>query len=478
MNARVKAVNDVLNYECIGLEETVEAGLLFYRLTNGSFEGTAEYDPDKPLDYNVYYKMESWHMKKGIADDDTYSALLKDVWEDRARPTDTFSPEDIIKTDTLYIYPASSAAQPGYCYILAKDTDVVYRFTVSEAWRKADYYEYGDYPVYEGGFVSAGANVQPPASGYEEKRVDLSYTEDDAEYIFTDEFWKAFAQTAKFAGKTGKDYKGVHIEANFGSFGRGSEIKIPYVEAWYAGGTMSLTAIRDGFERFVKNFLESRDAEAVFYLDDGTEMRYPAKRSGYAVTIDLGNGQVWQYEYERDNMCLFSSGEPDPATGEYPPKECILIYKDDIPSFLVIDDFGQGEPAMFFNSALYRYVGAGEVAMIHDFSKDIDEYWRAMTIDAGRTHLMFSGWPHYERLTVIDLKTFGVMDDISITYGADDTGFFEFYDAEVNGVSVDETAAWDAYYKWYSEGDIELIDRMYGEDVDFNSAWRAYQSRG
>ena len=478
MNARVRAVNDALNYACIGLEETVEAGLLFYGLTNGPLGETAEYDPDKPLDYNVYYKMESWHLKKGIADDDTYSALLKDVWQDRARPTDTFSPDDIIKTDTLYIYPAPYTAQPRYCYILAKDTDVVYRFTISEAWRKADYYEYGDYPVYEGTFISAGAHLQPPASGYEEKPVDLSYTEADAEYIFTDEFWKAFAQTAKFVGKADENYKGVHIERNFGSFGRSKGIKVPYVEAWYAGGTMSLTAIRDGFESFVKNFLENREIEVVFYLDDGTEKRCPATKDefGYEITINLGNGQEWIYGDKGDGF-LYLMKEPDHVTGEYLPEEGRLIYKNDIPSLLVIDDFGQGEPTLFFNNALYRYAGAGEVVLIHDFSKDVDESWRAMTIDAGRTRLMFSGWPHYERLTVIDLKTFAVMDDISITYGADDTGIFELYEAKVNGVAVDEDTAYDAYYKWYSEGDIELTDRMYGEEADFNSAWRAYQDR-
>ena len=32
MEARVKAVNDAINYTCVGLEETVESGLLFYSL--------------------------------------------------------------------------------------------------------------------------------------------------------------------------------------------------------------------------------------------------------------------------------------------------------------------------------------------------------------------------------------------------------------------------------------------------------------
>ena len=475
MNARVEAVNDALNYKCIGLEEKVEAGLLFYDLydlasvpphLNPDYGKPHDYNPDKPLDYRVGYEMRKARTE-GIANEDTYAALLRDLCQNKILPG-TFSAEDVIETDDLYIYCSSQTYGPEaycpWCCILVKDTHIVYWFTVEESWYKADYYEYGYYP-----------KGYPAPQGY----VDLSYTEDDAEYIFTDEFWKAFAQTVKFVGDADDDTNTKRYDRIVRSTDSRGAVKVPYIEAWYAGGTMNREAIRDGFEDFVKNFLENRDVEVVFYLDDGTEKRYPVTRDefGYEITINLGNGQEWIYADKGDGF-LFLMKEPDHVVGEYLPEEGRLIYKSDFTSPLVIDDFGQGEPTMFFNNALYRYAGAGEVVLIHDFSKDIDEYWRAMTINAGRTHLMFSGWPHYERLTVIDLKTFAVTDDILITYAADADGIFELYEAKVNGVSVDETAAWDAYYKRYSEGDIELIDRMYGEEVDFNSAWRAYDSRG
>lgn len=481
MEARVKAVNDAVNYTFVALEEAVKEGLLFYSLTYAKPvpDEPHDYKSDKPLDYYAWYEMYIGHAE-GIVSKDTYVPLLKNE-----RYTGEVAASDVIETDDLYVYysPNERSESAGYrpwCYVLVKGTDIVYLFEVGEQWFKANYYENGYYHIEN----SDSSSAMP------QDAMDLSYTEDDAEYLFTEEFWKAFARTAKFVGNPDDDFKkGECINTTVSSIGNRINgydenkneirVKVPYIEEWYAGGHYGRDAILDGFEDFVKNFFENRDVEAVFYLDDGTEKRYPATRDefGYDITINLGNGQEWIYADKGDGF-LFLMKEPDHVTGEYLPEEGRLIYKSDFTSPLVIDDFGQGEPTMFFNNALYRYAGGGEVTLIHDFSKDIDESWRAMTTDAGRTHLMFSGWPHYERLTVIDLKTFAVMDDISITYTADADGIFDFYDAEVNGVSVDEAAAWAAADKWYSDGNIELTDRMYGEEVDFNSAWRAYDSRG
>ena len=452
MEARVKAVNDAINYKCIGLEETVEAGLLFYKfdyyLVGPDDDKNRDYNPDKPLDYNVQYRMIKKHTE-GIVSEDTYVALLKK----EAHPEVVSS--DVIETGELYVYYSVNMFNPGEnkseCFILAKGTDVLYHFVeVTETWYKADYDEDGRYEKYTG---------------------------DDVEYLCTPEFWKAFAQTAKFVGNADDDFKNSEcLNVTVQTMGCRGKVKIPYIEEWYAGGHYSRDAIRRGFEAF----LENRDEKVSFYLSDGTTKTYPATRDGDMVTVDFGDGQTWIYEDDGHGALRFSWDiiKENPEYGaleELPPETGYSNFHDGL---LVIDDFGQGGPTMFFNNGLYRYAGNGEVVLIHDFSKDIDEYWRAMTINAGRTHLMFSGWPHYERLTVIDLKTFAVTDDILITYAADADGIFELYEAKVNGVSVDETAAWDAYYKRYSEGDIELIDRMYGEEVDFNSAWRAYDSRG
>lgn len=234
MQERVKAVNDAVNYECVGLEETVEAGLLFYGLTklSSSSDGPYDYNPDKPLDYDVIYEIHKAHTE-GIVSEDTYAALLKE-WNSNYGIGE-FSAADVIETDDLYVYYVCTEGF-SRCFILVKGTDILYRFTVEETWYKADYYGVGRY--------------EGPG---------LRYTDDDAEYIFTAEFWKAFAQTAKFAGKADEDFKNSEcVNLSIGSY-RGREgyipissydesrydildvdddemevrVKIPYIEGWY-----------------------------------------------------------------------------------------------------------------------------------------------------------------------------------------------------------------------------------------------------
>ena len=461
MEARVKAVNDAINYECVGLEETVKDGLLFYGLIHAlRVPGEShDYKPDKPLDYHAGYQMFIAHTE-GTVNEDTYVALLK-----AERYTGNVDPSDVIETDDLYVYYSPQADETRdyrpWCYILVKDTDIVYLFIVSEDWHKADYYEYGFYPE------------------------SLSYTEEDAEYIFTDEFWKAFAQTAKFVGNTDDDFKrGECINESIHSiWTRGEEVKIPYIEEWYAGGHYDQGAIREGFESFLRDLFAKRKTEAVFVFEDGTEKRYPATKDedNYKTvvddvfTIDLGNGQVWAYA-EADKY-LYLMEEPKDVTGERLPQEGVLVYEDIYTSPMVIDDFGRGEPTMFFNNGLYRYAGAGEVALLHDFSEDMDQFWKEMLTDAGRTHLMFSSRSmDGVDITVIDLKTFEIVDSISLFFEVDENGIRASTEAWVNGVSVDEAAAWDVADPWYSACDIELA--TYEDGTSFGNAWSEYVNRG
>lgn len=477
MEARVKAVNDAINYKCVGLEETVEAGLLFYKfdyyLAGPDDDKNRDYNPDKPLDYDMSFSMRKAHTE-GIVSEDTYVALLKNEYKGREVVA-----SDVIETDDLYVYYHSYLSAyssclsdhmwwdspTGDCYILVKGTDIVYSFSVKESWTKPNYFE-----------CSFSYRPEPPYV------LELAYASDDAEYIFTDEFWQAFAQTVKFVGNADDDFKNSEcLNVNVQTMGRRGKVKIPYVEGWYVGGTWSREAIRKGFESFVKNFLENREreVEVVFYLDDGTEKRYPAIKSGGEVTIDLGNGQVWRYNDEGGYLALLD--EPDYVTGERLPNGAkgYLIYKNDITSPLVIDDFGQGEPTMFFNNGLYKYAGNDEATLIHDFS-GIEEnwYWTSIYTDADRTHLMFSGGPlHSEELKIVDLKTFEVTDEVYVLYDADSNGMWEFWEAEVNGVTVDESTAWAAADQWRSICNIALCDTDINYETDLNAAWKEYESR-
>ena len=461
MEARVKAVNDAINYECVGLEETVEAGLLFYKLydmawTSYGLEKSHDYNPNKPLDYRMNY----WVRKgrtEGIVSEDTYAALLRDLCQNQGLLPSVFSAEDVIETDNLYVYYSPQSYGNGtrdyrpWCYFLVKDTNIVYWFNVEEAWYKADYYEHGNYN---------------------------EYTEDDAEYIFTAEFWKAYAQTVKFVGDADDDSNMNDCGGHVYSTNSRGKVKVPYIEEWYAGGHYDKGAIREGFESFLQDILENRKAEAVFVFEDGTEKRYPATKYEYdysVVTIDLGNGQEWIYA--RDNDVLWLQAEPKNVTGERLPQEGVFVQEDIFTSPVVIDDFGRGEPTMFFNNGLYRYAGGGEVALIHDFSEETDPFWKEMLTDAGRTHLMLSSRSmEGVDITVIDLKTFEIVDSISLFFEMDENGIRESTEAWVNGVSVDEAAAWDVADPWYSACDIELA--TYEDGTSFGNAWSEYVNRG
>lgn len=415
MNERVKAVNDAANFECIGLEETVEAGLLFYSLSSrSSGKEPHDYHPDKPLNYSVGYAMVKEHME-GIVSEDTYMPLLKNAVEGEVVSS------DVIETDDLYIYYHTMRLPDdpkvvgpgcyGRCFILVKGTDILYRFSADEGWRKADYYE-------------RHLSYDP----------DLFYRSDDAEYIFTAEFWNAFAQTVKFVGNTDDDFENDKYFSTSISTAKNRtgyipinsydesryifldidedenmvevKVKIPYIEEWYAGEHMSESAICESFGEFLQN-----------------------------------------------------RGE------EY--------------GFLVIDDFGQGEPTMFFNNGLYKYTGGGGVTLIHDFA-DIEKNWYFTSIytDADRTHLMFSGGaPHSEELKIVDLTTFEVTDEVYVIYDADADGIFEFSSAEVNGASVDEGTGWAARNEWYSLCNIALGDMVVEVELDLDAAWSEYENR-
>lgn len=470
MSERVKAVNDAVNWEYIGVEEKVEAGLLFYSLTANSSPDSSEphdYNPDKPLDYYAWYRMIKLHTE-GIVSEDTYAALLKDArpWN---IPIAAFSEENVIETDDLYVYCEPGAQRGNYsrsrCFILIKDTDILYCFNVEELWYMADYYGNGHYY-----FPNSGTG-QP-----EQNALNLSYTGDDVEYIFTPEFWKAFAQTAKFVGNADDDFKDDElINDTISTIGaRGKGVKVPYIEEWYAGGSYDPETIRKGFE----DFLENHEVEVVFDLDDGTVKSYPATTDGDLVTIDLGNGQVWIYAGGGDGGLKIWE-EPKNVTGERLPDVGYIRYQDDQDryGFLVIDDFGQGEPTMFFNNGLYKYAGGGEVVLIHDFS-DIDDGWMSMSIDPGRKYLLSSGEPMYgENLRIVDLKTFEVTDEVNIYLKQGDDHITEFASGDVNGVSVDEETAWETSGHWIETCNIGLLGRGAVEEIDFDAAWRGYESR-
>lgn len=477
MEARVKAVNDAINYTCVGLEEMVETGLLFYGLTYGrSGDEPHDYKPDKPLDYYAWYEMYIGHTE-GIVSKDTYIPLLKNE-----RYTGEVVASDVIETDDLYVYyspndRSGSAKYRPWCYLLVKGTDIVYLFTVGEQWFIADYYENGYYHI----------ENSNSASALPQDAMDLSYTGDDAEYLFTEEFWKAFARTAKFVGNPDDDFKkGECINTTVSSIGRINgydenkneiRVKVPYIEEWYAGGHYGRDAIRRGFEAFLKN----RDEEVSFYLSDGTTKTYPATRDGDMVTVDFGDGQTWIYEDDGHGALRFSWDiiKENPEYGaleELPPETGYSNFHDGI---LVIDDFGQGEPTMFFNNGLYKYAGNDEATLIHDFS-GIEEswYWTSIYTDANRTHLMFSGGPwRNEELKIVDLKTFEVTDEVYVIYDADDDGIWEFSYAEVNGVTVDESAGWAAADQWHSNCNITLCDMDINYEIDLNAAWKEYESR-
>jgi len=400
MQERVNAVNSAINYTCVGIEETVEAGLLFYNLTRASPapDETRDYKPDKPLDYYAAYRMVKDHTE-GIVSEDTYVPLLK-----KAVDAEVVS-SDVIETDDLYVYYypnnipsryngayfnnfAGPAGCFGCCFVLVKNTDILYCFTVMETWYKADYYEVGNYS-------------------------DLRYTDADAEYIFTAEFWKAFAQTAKFVGNADEDFKSdEYIDQYIKTMGRINrygeneiKVKIPYIEEWYAGGSYGRDAIRDGFKKFVE------------------------------------------------------------AHGDY--------------GFLVIDDFGQGEPTMFYDDVLYKYTGGGEVTPIHDFADTFaglsEDWWMLMSTDADRTHLLFSaGAPYGDEIRVVDLKTFEVTDEVWDVY---DTDTNEFTQGSVNGVDVDGETAEAKCREWFSVCNIHLLGRSIIEPINFDAAWSEYINR-
>ena len=224
MNERVRAVNDALNWECFEVEETVEAGLLFYSLneTNSFLAWDIEphdYNPDKPLDYGIKYEMVKQHTE-GIASEDTYVPLLKAAWDSSLDRWGSFSADDVIATDDLYVwydsyvstnavddyfyYRGDGTANIGRCFILVKGTDILYRFNTKEILYKADYNEDGIYD---------------------------SYTGNDDEYIFTTNFWRAFAQTAKFVGNADDDFKDdKYIDSWISTIGYRGGAKIPYIE--------------------------------------------------------------------------------------------------------------------------------------------------------------------------------------------------------------------------------------------------------
>lgn len=449
MEARVKAVNDAVNYTCIGLEETVESGLLFYKfdyyLAGPDDDKNRDYNPDKPLDYNVQYRMIKKHTE-GIVSEDTYVALLKK----EAHPEVVSS--DVMETEELYVYYSVNMFNPGEnkseCFILAKGTDVLYHFVeVTETWYKADYDEDG---LYE------------------------KYTGDDVEYLCTPEFWEAFAQTAKFVGNADDDFKNSEcLNVTVQTMGCRGKVKIPYIEEWYAGGHYSRDAIRRGFEAF----LENRDEKVSFYLSDGTTKTYPATRDGDMVTVDFGDGQTWIYEDDGHGALRFSWDiiKENPEYGaleELPPETGYSNFHDGI---LVIDDFGQGEPTMFFNNGLYRYAGGGEVTLIHDFSDE----WMSMSTDPARTQLLFGGGdPFGDDIRIVDLKTFEVTDRAGISYDLDGDGNLIFLRGVVNGAPADEETALAACNKWRSICSIHLIGRGAVGDLDLNAAWREYDSRG
>lgn len=408
MEARAKVVNDAVNYTCVALEETVKEGLLFYSLTHAKPvpDEPHDYKPDKPLDYYAWYEMYIGHAE-GIVSKDTYIPLLKNERYTRGE----VAASDVIETDDLYVYysPYERSESAGYrpwCYVLVKDTDIVYLFEVGEQWFKADYYENGYYHI----------ENSDSASALPQDAVDLSYTGDDTEYLFTEEFWKAFARTAKFIGNPDNDFKkGECINTTVSSIGsringydenkNEIRVKIPYIEEWYAGGRYGRDAIREGFKAFLENCDE-----------------------------------------------------------EY--------------GFLVIDDFGQGEPTMFFNNGLYKYAGGGEVTLIHDFS-DIDDEWMGMNTDADRTCLLLSaGYYIGDGLKVVDLKTFEITDRVSADYDLDADGYPVFLGGTINGVSVDEETAQNACENWYSTCNIHLLGRGAVEELDFNAAWKEYECRG
>lgn len=402
MEARAKAVNDAINWELIGVEETVEAGLLFYSLTsltkfNSSSREPHDYNPDKPLDYSVWYKMVKEHTK-GIVSEDTYIPLLKD-----AVSAEVVS-SDVIETDDLYVYyspneRSESVRYRPWCYILVKGTDIVYLFTVTERWDKANYYEYE---------IASDLG-------------ELKYTGDDAEYIFTAEFWKAFAQTAKFVGDADEDFKNdVHIEISITTIDHrdgidedGNEIRveIPYIEEWYADieelhtEPLDPDSIYDGFEEFLENCDE-----------------------------------------------------------EY--------------GFLVIDDFGQGNPTMFFNNGLYKCAGGGEVTLIHDFS-DICDGWKYILMDTDRTCLLF--WlsneehPDSEEIKIVNLKTFEVEVEIYVKYNRNEDDSLEFSSGTINGAPADEETISAAINN--CNIDTFLLSRDGGNDLDLDAAWTEYENR-
>ena len=132
---------------------------------------------------------------------------------------------------------------------------------------------------------------------------------------------------------------------------------------------------------------------------------------------------------------------------------------------------------MFFNNGLYKYAGGGEVVLIHDFS-DIDDGWMSMSIDPGRKYLLSSGEPMYgENLRIVDLKTFEVTDEVNIYLKQGDDHITEFASGDVNGVSVDEETAWETSGHWIETCNIGLLGRGAVEEIDFDAAWRGYESR-
>ena len=145
--------------------------------------------------------------------------------------------------------------------------------------------------------------------------------------------------------------------------------------------------------------------------------------------------------------------------------------------FLVIDDFGQGEPTMFLNNALYKYIGNGEVILIHDFS-DIDDYWMSMSTDADRTYLRFStGDPFGRDFKIVDLKTFEITVEVQAVYDMDSDGNLIFMGGAINGVSVDEETALATCADWDSIITIHLLGKGGIDYVDLDNAWSEYYRR-
>ena len=413
MNERVKAVNDAVNYECVGLEETVEKGLLFYRLIGSSSDGPHDYNPDKPLDYSVGYEMYIGHAE-GIVNKDTFVALLKNE-----RYTGEVAASDVIETDDLYVYfdpdtTHGSASYRHWCYILVKNTDIVYLFTVGEGWNKADYYDY-----------DRASDLQK-----------LSYTEDDAEYIFTAEFWRAFAQTAKFVGNADEDFeKGKCIDCTIrSSYGREGYIPI-----------------------------SSYDESRYDILDvDEDEME---------VRVKIPYIEEWYAEPIKPDA---PADDPDDPDAIYDGFEEFLENRDEEYGFLVIDDFGQGKPTMFFNNGLYKYAGCGEVTLIHDFS-DISDGWEFICTDADKTRLLFAiEHPDNAEFKIVDLKSFEI--EIYVKYDRNEDDSLEFSSGTINGVPADEETV--TVLVADSNCDIFLLGRDGDNELDLDAAWREYESRG